>query len=321
MKWNKERLVEKYMDNPTSLLVAAGVTVPEPTATSPQSRTRSIDSSSASRRSARGASRLLALGGSKTKSPTTSPPISHYTPRSFKPKSDEPFVCPICFDDSPDLRTLALDCEHTFCSACWNAYLVSKIRDEGEHSVKCMAEGCALVCPDPFIRAVLVPSPGVPVTDPVQEEDNRKAWSHFQELIVRHYVASNKRLKFCPYPGCTNTVSCPSAADKSSLTTVVPTVSCGARGIGDQMTQSQSQSGWGLAGKEHKFCFGCNIEADHRPVVCSVARMWLKKCRDDSETANWIKSNTKECSQCQSTIEKNGGCKYVETRLLLRIVI
>lgn len=311
MKWNRERLVEKYMDNPTSLLVAAGITVPEPTTTSTISRTRSGDNSSTNRRSTRGASRLLtSLGGSKTKSPVTSPTITHYTPRSFKPKSDEPFVCPICFDDSPQIRTLALDCEHTFCSGCWNAYLVSKIRDEGEHSVKCMAEGCALVCPDPFVRTVLVPSPGSPPGDPQQEEDNAKAWSHFQELLVRHYVGSNKRLKFCPYPGCTNTVSCSSAADKSSLTSVVPTVSCGARGIGEQMTQSQSQqSGWGLDGKEHKFCFGCHIESDHRPVVCSVARMWLKKCRDDSETANWIKSNTKECSQCQSTIEKNGGCK------------
>ncbi|KAJ8454835.1 hypothetical protein ONZ51_g12797 [Trametes cubensis] len=39
--------------------------------------------------------------------------------------------------------------------------------------------------------------------------------------------------------------------------------------------------------------------------------MWLKKCQDDSETANWIKSNTKECSKCQSTIEKNGGCNHM----------
>jgi ariadne-1 len=39
--------------------------------------------------------------------------------------------------------------------------------------------------------------------------------------------------------------------------------------------------------------------------------MWLRKCADDSETANWIKTNTKECSKCNSTIEKNGGCKCV----------
>jgi len=328
-KWNKERLIEKYMDNPTSLLVAAGVIVPEPTSFA-TTRTRTSDFSpsttSSSRRSSRGASRLLItlVGGSKTKSPITSPTLTHYTPRSLKYKSfdsSEKFVCPICFDDALTLRTLSLDCGHTFCSNCWNAYFISKIRDEGEHSVKCMAEGCALVCSDTFIRTVIGPPvPGaLPTTEPGHEEENTKAWSHFQELLVRYYVASNRRLKFCPYPGCTNTVSCPSAADKSSLTTLVPTVSCGARGIGDQMTQSQSApstSGWGLSGKEHKFCFGCNVEADHRPVVCSVARMWLKKSRDDSETAHWIKSNTKECSNCQSTIEKNGGCKYVILILL-----
>jgi ariadne-1 len=155
---------------------------------------------------------------------------------------------------------------------------MSKIRDEGEHAIRCMGEGCGVICPDPFVKSAL-------------EEDN-DTWSRFQELLVRHFVASNPNLKYCPYPACTYTVSCPTASSKSALTTIVPTVACGASAT-------------------HKFCFGCPIEGDHRPIVCSVARMWLKKCRDDSETANWIKSNTKECTQCQSTIEKNGGCKYV----------
>ena len=107
---------------------------------------------------------------------------------------------------------------------------------------------------------------------------------------MRHYVGNNKKLKFCPYPSCTYTVSCPSAASKTALSSIVPIVNC-------------------AASEDHKFCFGCHIESDHRPVICAVAKLWLKKCRDDSETANWIKSNTKECSKCQSTIEKNGGCK------------
>ena len=79
---------------------------------------------------------------------------------------------------------------------------------------------------------------------------------------------------------------------RSSLAQLVPTVACGASAA-------------------HVFCFGCAVDGDHRPVVCAVARMWLQKCRDDSETANWIKSNTKECSKCQSTIEKNGGCNHM----------
>jgi ariadne-1 len=36
-------------------------------------------------------------------------------------------------------------------------------------------------------------------------------------------------------------------------------------------------------------CFGCGFADNHRPVLCKIVRMWEKKC--------------------QSTIEKNGGCK------------
>lgn len=189
----------------------------------------------------------------------------------------QPFLCPICFDDT-QTNFAALPCDHTFCSGCWTAYITSKIREEGEHSIRCMAEGCALVAHDKFVHAALT--------------EDEQTWQRFNELVVRHFVASNPNLKYCPYPSCTHTVSCPAAASKSALTTTVPTVTCGADFL-------------------HKFCFGCPIESDHRPVICSVAKMWLRKCRDDSETANWIKSNTKECSQCQSTIEKNGGCKCV----------
>lgn len=57
----------------------------------------------------------------------------------------------------------------------------------------------------------------------------------------------------------------------------------------------------------HSFCFGCGLP-DHQPCICPVVKFWLKKCADDSETANWISANTKECPKCHSTIEKNGGC-------------
>lgn len=314
MSWNKERLIEKYMDNPSAITVAAGVTVAEPPSPSLPIRNSSnaTQTTPTARRPTRSTtSKLLGLGSLKStptsKTPSFSSTQSFTTPKASKP---EPFVCPICFDDSPTLLTLSLDCKHAFCSGCWTAYLSSKIRDEAEHAIRCMAEGCALITPDAFIQSVLVPESGT--SDPAEEAENAATWARFQELIMRHFVASNPNLKYCPYPSCTNTVSCPSAASKTSLVTIVPTVSCGARGLTGQTSQSQtSQGSLGIAGREHKFCFGCPIESDHRPVVCGVARMWLKKCRDDSETANWIKSNTKECTMCMSTIEKNGGCKYV----------
>ncbi|KAF7319644.1 RBR-type E3 ubiquitin transferase [Mycena chlorophos] len=263
MSWNKERLVEKYMDNANKMLVSAGVNLPDP-------------------ETVRTSKRPLAR---RTTRRSPSPP-----------KSSASFTCSICFDESPDLKPLSLECGHKACSGCWEAYIESKITTEAEHVCRCMAEGCGLVAPDAFIRTA--------VSDDIYER--------FEELLVRHYVGCTSTLKFCPYPSCTNTVSCPSAASKSSLTTVVPIVSCGARGLPTDQSLSQSQElSKGISAKEHKFCFGCTIDSDHRPVVCGVALLWLKKCRDDSETANWIKSNTKECPKCVSTIEKNGGCNHM----------
>ncbi|EIN11480.1 hypothetical protein PUNSTDRAFT_83105 [Punctularia strigosozonata HHB-11173 SS5] len=269
MNWNKERLTEKYMDNADAVLVAAGITQPPPPRPSP-SATRSPGASTSSGilSNVRRAARRSPADSARLPSRSTPPP---------RAPSPAPFVCPICFDDT-QTDTLSLDCAHAFCTGCWNAYMTSKIRGEGEHVIRCMAEGCQLVANDDFVRKAL--------------GDDTATWQRFQELLVRDYVAANKRLKFCPYPSCNYTVSCPAASTKSSLATIVPTVTCGGNAA-------------------HQFCFGCDIDADHRPCVCAVAKMWLKKCADDSETANWIKSNTKECSKCQSTIEKNGGCNHM----------
>ncbi|KIY68447.1 hypothetical protein CYLTODRAFT_489736 [Cylindrobasidium torrendii FP15055 ss-10] len=268
MSWNKERLIEQYMDNPSKLTDAAGITIPEPPSPASAAPVRS--------RSSRPSSK----------------PLPHKRPSPSK--KDEPFVCPICFDDAPGLETSGLDCNHQYCIGCWTAYLSSKIRDEGEHFIRCMAEGCSIVAPDCFVHASLL-------------RDEPETWPRFKELLARHYVSCNPSLKFCPHPGCTNTVSCPGASSKSSLLSIVPTVSCGARGIPGQEKGPDSIT----VAREHKFCFGCPIDSDHRPVICNVAKMWMKKCADDSETANWIKSNTKECPKCNSTIEKNGGCNHM----------
>ncbi|KAK7037516.1 hypothetical protein VNI00_011008 [Paramarasmius palmivorus] len=307
--WNKERLIEKYMDNASAMLVAAGVNTPSPPDSPTSPRTHSVSASASpsqgGRRATRSSSKLLSSivpssRNSASKS-SRSPPMSSKALKS----PTEPFVCPICFDDSAELVPIGLDCGHMFCSGCWTLYTTSKIKDEGEHCIRCMAEGCALVAPDQFIHSILLPEGSSKAP-----EENVQAWTRFQELLVRNFVASMPNLKFCPYPGCTNTVSCSSAASKYSLTTIVPIVSCGARGIPGS-EEDKKASNLSIQAKEHKFCFGCPIETDHRPVVCAVARMWLKKCEDDSETANWIKSNTKECSQCHSTIEKNGGCNHM----------
>lgn len=106
----------------------------------------------------------------------------------------------------------------------------------------------------------------------------------YRTLLNRTYVDDDTHLRWCPAPNCEYAIRC--GVPARSLDVVVPTVECRCSNL---------------------FCFGCG-EADHRPCCCPIVKRWLKKCADDSETANWISANTKECTNCHSTIEKNGGC-------------
>ncbi|KAI8843664.1 hypothetical protein BC829DRAFT_446168 [Chytridium lagenaria] len=117
-----------------------------------------------------------------------------------------------------------------------------------------------------------------------------KVHQKYRSLLLRTYVDDNTFLKWCPAPNCEYAVECRIPA--SSLQEIVPTVKC--------------RCGF-------RFCFGCGI-ADHQPCICYLVKLWVKKCEDDSETANWISANTKECEKCMTTIEKNGGCNHMTCR-------
>ena len=232
---------------------------------------------------------------------TPSPPVATAPPPSSAPTLAEVFSCPICcLDYEPaevDSSTLALSCGHQACTDCWTTYLESKIRDEGESvRIACMENGCDKVV-------------GEKIVDGLVGEVTREK---YQALLNRTYVDDNPVLRWCPGPECASfshasrllplsaltsnpfaphagefAIECKQAPAKQ-LTTIIPTVDCACG---------------------QTFCFGCGDPTDHRPVVCKIAKLWRQKCADDSETSNWISANTKECTKCQSTIEKNGGCK------------
>ncbi|KAJ9081901.1 hypothetical protein DSO57_1010111 [Entomophthora muscae] len=127
----------------------------------------------------------------------------------------------------------------------------------------------------------------------VQDETLQKvvspaSFSRFLKLQDDYFVDGNKNMKWCPSPNCKYVLQC----DVNSLSSIVPSVFC--------------NSG-------HGSCFNCDLE-EHMPCLCSYAKAWLKKTQDDSETSNWILSNTKECPECHSAIEKNGGCRHMTCR-------
>jgi len=97
-------------------------------------------------------------------------------------------------------------------------------------------------------------------------------------------VADNPYIKWCPADGCSKAIKVGSLG-KASVA-----CSCG-----------------------FVFCFRCSREV-HYPMSCEQLDQWEEKNKSDSETANWIKANTKKCPKCFWPIEKNGGCNHMTCR-------
>lgn len=185
------------------------------------------------------------------------------------------FSCDICCEDEAGLETFAMSCGHRFCVSCYRQYLRQKIKEEGEAArIKCPGDGCNKIIDAKSLDLLVTAD----LTD------------RYHELLMRTYVDDKEALKWCPAPNCVFAIEC--GVKKRDLNRIVPTVQCNCK---------------------YAFCFGCTL-ADHQPCPCSLVKRWLKKCEDDSETANWISANTKECPKCHSTIEKNGGCNHMTCR-------
>ncbi|XP_059647719.1 probable E3 ubiquitin-protein ligase ARI1 isoform X2 [Cornus florida] len=103
----------------------------------------------------------------------------------------------------------------------------------------------------------------------------------FDRFLLESYIEDNKMVKWCPsVPHCGNAIR-----------------------VDDEFCEVECSCGL-------QFCFSCLSEA-HSPCSCLMWELWSKKCRDESETINWITVNTKPCPHCHKPVEKNGGCNSV----------
>nr|GLL47360.1 probable E3 ubiquitin-protein ligase ARI2 [Ipomoea trifida] len=104
----------------------------------------------------------------------------------------------------------------------------------------------------------------------------------FDRFLLESYIEDNKMVKWCPStPHCGNAI----------------------RIENDELFEVECSCGL-------QFCFSCLSEA-HSPCSCLMWELWTKKCRDESETVNWITVHTKPCPKCHKPVEKNGGCNLV----------
>ena len=131
-------------------------------------------------------------------------------------------------------------------------------------------------CPDAGCATVVPP----PLLDASLDAPRARSLARFR---LEDYVQHNRELRWCPGASCGRIArSGPGAT----------TVKCAPGGCGSA------------------FCARCGEEA-HAPASCSLLSTWLDKCRNESETANWILANTKRCPKCTTRIEKNQGCNHI----------
>ncbi|XP_053214669.1 potential E3 ubiquitin-protein ligase ariadne-2-like [Panonychus citri] len=105
----------------------------------------------------------------------------------------------------------------------------------------------------------------------------------YSKFPFTEYVNSHPELRFCPGRNCNIIIR---AQENKSKRVIC--VQC-----------------------KTSFCYKCGCDY-HAPTECSVIKKWLTKCADDSETANYISANTKDCPNCSICIEKNGGCNHMQ---------
>lgn len=161
--------------------------------------------------------------------------------------------------------------------ACGHPFCNSCYAEFLNHAITDSGHECVQArCPEPKCGLTITPQL---VTSLVRSEEQLGRYKKAAS-VARSFVDDQPGLKWCPAPDCDRAV----------------------RGKPDVLSVKCSCS--------HRFCFNCNQD-DHQPASCDNLAKWLVKCRDDSETYNWLIANTKPCPKCGTSIEKNGGCNHM----------
>ncbi|GLT96025.1 hypothetical protein SLE2022_136740 [Rubroshorea leprosula] len=179
--------------------------------------------------------------------------------------------CEICMEEFSGGETSRMECGHCYCIDCWTEHFIVKINEGQSRRIRCMAYKCHAICDEAIVR------------DLVRKRHDELA-EKFDRFLLESYIEDNKMVKWCPsIPHCGNAI----------------------RVEDDDEFSHEVQCCCGV-----QFCFNCLSEA-HSPCSCSMWKLWMNKCQDESETVNWITINTKPCPKCGKLVEKNGGCNLV----------
>lgn len=216
-------------------------------------------------------------GDKKPAAAVAAAPTSSRRTRSTRVAVAKRKNCEICMDDDgfEDDEMIGMPCGHEFCETCWYGFIHNAL----EKGPACVRETC----------------PEAGCNELITEEEIAKAapdlLPKFESYQLRSFVETYGMTRWCPGPGCGQVALAPGSggvfADAGGTATCNSCETC--------------------------FCLKCG-EEPHAPATCKELATWQEKCRNESETANWILANTKPCPKCHSRIEKNQGCNHMTCR-------
>ncbi|KAL7573157.1 hypothetical protein ACA910_018821 [Epithemia clementina (nom. ined.)] len=183
--------------------------------------------------------------------------------------------CAICYEDYEADSMMAMPCGHQFCLDCWYDFCDNAVQ-EGPAAVNTTCPQAT--CPEVVTEEEMVRALG---------SKNAPQLQKFLTYQLRSFVESNHLTRWCPGKGCERIACAESALAMEADGNLASCDSCCTR-----------------------FCMICGSEP-HAPSSCKELDKWNEKCRNESETANWILANTKSCPRCRSRIEKNQGCNHM----------
>lgn len=173
-------------------------------------------------------------------------------------------TCEICFESFPVDQCRSTSCGHLFCQTCWKDYVKVSI-DYGPGCLK-------LRCPHPSCIAVVDQDM---INSLASIEDKEK----YARFLFLSYVDNNRKIKWCPAPGCKYAVEFAIGSGKSCNVTCL----C-----------------------SYEFCWNCTQEV-HPAVDCNTVANWFSRYNLEFNMVKWKTPKIKPCPMCDSPVEKRHG--------------
>lgn len=273
--WDREKLLEAWMNNAEECCQRSGVHMPNP----PPSGCNAWDT----------------LTSPRTPR-TTRSSITSSDQISLMPADEECSLCGICMSSiSVFEEPVDMACGHEFCRACWEGFLNLKIQEGEAHNIFCPAYDCYQLVPVEVIESV------------VSREMDRR----YLQFDIKAFVENNPAIHWCPEAGCERAVRLNTQGPGTSTSDTLsfpflqaPAVDCGKGHL----------FCWECRGEAHEPC-DCETWKMWLQKVTEMRPEELagvSEAYEDAANCLWLLTNSKSCANCKSPIQKNEGCNHMQ---------